>query len=114
MAGDPGTFLAQRFLGDLDDDFLARLEQLADLLRTARNRLRPAPVGPEAPPARLTVPGGPLQPQTARPLHTGDGSFRRRPFRRSFSFERARFLAAVADVVSLPHLGEGFFQSRFF
>src|SRR5579885_2190548 len=58
MAGDPGTFLAQRFLGDLDDDFLARLEQLADLLRTARNRLRPAPVGPEAPPTRVTAVSG--------------------------------------------------------
>jgi hypothetical protein len=36
VAGDAGTFFAQRLLGDLDDDILTGLEHFGDELRTAR------------------------------------------------------------------------------
>ena len=39
VAGDARAFLAERFLGDLDDDFLALLEHVRDELSAAR-RLR--------------------------------------------------------------------------
>src|SRR5438552_14560986 len=36
VAGDPRSLLAERLLGDLDDDILAGLEHLGDELRTTR------------------------------------------------------------------------------
>ena len=38
VAGDARAFLAERLLGDLDDDFLALLEHVGDQLRAARLR----------------------------------------------------------------------------
>src|SRR2546421_3652931 len=43
VAGDPGSLLAERLLGDLDNDILAGLEHLGNELRTAR-RARMAPL----------------------------------------------------------------------
>src|SRR6185295_17819608 len=54
VAGDPGALLAQRFLGDLNQDFLSGLEHFGNELRTAL-LLWPVPVAVVLPPTALLV-----------------------------------------------------------
>src|SRR2546430_17329409 len=55
MTGDPRALLAQRFLGDLDDDFLTGLEHFRNELRPPRSGMAAVMAGGTAP-ETLTAP----------------------------------------------------------
>src|SRR6266849_1909925 len=87
VAGDARAFFAEGFLGDLDDDLLARAEHFGDELRTARGGMAVAALA-----MRRAAPGGTPATAANRPLESSTGRILNARLRRlEIGFFRRRY-----------------------